>query len=40
MGANPYPGHRFAGAPAEGAIVISNSDAEALFASLQTPETE
>src|ERR1035437_8369696 len=40
MGADPSPNHLLARLPAEGAIVISDPKAEAIFASLQTPETE
>src|ERR1035437_7839461 len=40
VGADPNPNHLLARSPAKGAIVISDANAEAIFASLQTPETE
>ena len=40
VGSDPNPNHLLARSPAEGAIVISDANAEAIFASLQAPETE
>ena len=40
MGADPNPNHLLACFPAEGAVVISDPNAEAIFASLQAPESE
>ena len=40
MGADPSPDHFLACEPADGAIVISDANAEAICASLQTPEME
>jgi hypothetical protein len=40
VGADPNPNHFLARLPAESAIVISHPNAEPIFASLQTPETE
>jgi hypothetical protein len=40
VGADPSPGHLLAHEPAESAIVISDANAEAIFAPLQTPEME
>jgi hypothetical protein len=40
MGADPNPNHLLARLPAEGSIVITDPNAEAIFASLQTPEAE
>ena len=40
MGPDPNPNHLVARLPAEGAIVISDPNAKAIFTSLQAPETE
>jgi hypothetical protein len=40
VGADPNPNHLLARSPAEGAIMLSDANAEAIFASLQTPEKE
>jgi len=40
MGADPNPNHLLSLLFAKGAIVISNPNAEAIFASLQAPKTE
>jgi len=38
--ADPDPGHLLARQPAQGSVVISDANAEAIFASLQAAETE
>jgi hypothetical protein len=40
VGTDPNPNYLLACEPADGAIVISEANAEAIFASLQTPEME
>jgi hypothetical protein len=40
VGADPGPGRLLACEPADGSIVVSDANAEAIFASLQTPEME
>lgn len=40
VGTDPNPNHLLARLPAEGAIVISDPNGEAIFTSPQTPETE
>jgi hypothetical protein len=40
VGADPNPNRLLVRSPGECAIVISDTNAEAIFASLQTPETE
>jgi hypothetical protein len=40
LGTDPYPTHLLACQLAKRAIVISDADGEAIFASLQTAETE
>jgi hypothetical protein len=40
VGSDPNPNHFIARELAEGAVVISDANAEAFFVSLQTPEAE
>jgi hypothetical protein len=40
VGADPNPNYLLACEPADGAIVISDANTEAICASLQTPEME